>query len=77
MTASNEPPMPTATENAPAKEAAAELTRFPASTEICAEADRVLNVECVKADRSRAYVLRQAIHEWARKHPNANRKLIA
>lgn len=60
-----------------AEENAAEANRLPASTEICREADRVVSLECEKADRSRAYVLRQAIHEWARKHPAAKRNLIA
>lgn len=47
-----------------------------ASTRICPETDRLLEHQCKKTDRTRAYVIRQILNEWARKYPGAKRNLI-
>jgi hypothetical protein len=57
--------------------AAEEAGKVFASTEICAEANRLLEIECKREDRSRAYLLRNIIHAWARKQPGAAKKEIA
>lgn len=55
----------------------AEAATISASTEICTEANRLLEIHRKRDDRSRAYVLRSIIHEWARKQPGADKKEIA
>lgn len=55
----------------------AEPDMISASTEICPEANRILEMHRKREDRSRAYVLRAIIHEWALKQPGADKKEIA
>lgn len=45
----------------------------PASTEISPEANAKVQARCDKEDRTRAYVLRSIIHEWAAKQPKATK----
>lgn len=57
-----------------AKETAEKMV--PASTEISPEANARVQAFVEREDRSRAYVLRLAIHEWAKKQPSVNTKKL-
>ena len=40
---------------------------IPASTELPADVDAVVSAYCAANDRSRAWVIRQAVAEWAKR----------